>query len=55
MIPDIEHADIGFHLLPLLVNRMAGWKTNDYLVDIGTVENLRKAEMEWSIINKEMI
>jgi mannose-1-phosphate guanylyltransferase len=55
MIPDIELADIGFHLLPRLVNRMAGWKTDDYLIDIGTIENLRKAESEWLLINKEMI
>lgn len=55
MIPDIEQADIGFHLLPLLVNRMAGWKTDDYLIDIGTIENLRKAEMEWPLFNKEKI
>jgi mannose-1-phosphate guanylyltransferase len=53
MIPDLGCADIGFHLLPQLVNKMAGWKTNDYLIDIGTIENLRKAEQEWQLINKE--
>lgn len=53
LIPDLECSDIGFHLLPQLVNKMAGWRTNDYLIDIGTIENLRKAEQEWKIINKE--
>lgn len=55
MIPDLELTDIGFHLLPRLVNRMAGWETDDYLIDIGTMENLRKAENEWSLINKEIL
>lgn len=53
LIPDKEGADIGFDLLPQLVNKMAGWRTNDYLIDIGTIENLRKAEQEWQLINKE--
>jgi mannose-1-phosphate guanylyltransferase len=39
--------DIGFDLLPLFVNRMSGWLTNDYLIDIGTLENLEKARKEW--------
>jgi mannose-1-phosphate guanylyltransferase len=55
LIPDIEQADIGFHLLPRLVNRMAGWKNDDYLMDIGTIENLRKAEIEWPLLNKEFV
>jgi len=53
LIPDFECTDIGFHLLPQLVNNMAGWMTKDYLIDIGTIENLRKAEQEWLLINKE--
>lgn len=48
MIPDDKMpADIGFDLLPLLVNKMSGWKTSDYLIDIGTHENLAKARLEW--------
>lgn len=40
-------ADIGFDLLPLLVNHMSGWKTSNYLIDIGTHDNLAKARAEW--------
>ncbi|MDQ7799454.1 MAG: nucleotidyltransferase family protein [Candidatus Edwardsbacteria bacterium] len=47
MIPDRETADIGFDLLPLLSGKMKGWITDDYLIDIGTLENLRKAGEEW--------
>jgi mannose-1-phosphate guanylyltransferase len=54
LIPEIDYADIGFHLLPLLVNKMAGWQTSDYLIDIGSIENLKKAEQEWPLINKEL-
>jgi len=54
LIPELEITDIGFHLLPQLVGRMAGWKTNDYLIDIGTFDNLQKATREWyKIIEKE--
>ena len=52
LIPNYELTDIGFHLLPQLINRMAGWKTDDYLMDIGTIQNLEKANREWkNIIN----
>jgi mannose-1-phosphate guanylyltransferase len=47
MIPDRDNADIGFDLLPLLSGRMKGWITDDYLIDIGTLENLQKADEEW--------
>ncbi|MGE5621366.1 MAG: nucleotidyltransferase family protein [archaeon] len=55
LIPEYEITDIGYHLLPKLVGRMAGWKTDDYLIDIGTIENLRKAEHEWSQIKKRSL
>jgi mannose-1-phosphate guanylyltransferase len=55
LIPDIEMADIGYHLLPRLINKMKGWRTNDYLIDVGTIENLKKAENEWPLINKVML
>jgi mannose-1-phosphate guanylyltransferase len=51
-IPDKELADIGFDLLPRLQNRMAGIELEDYLADIGTIESLNKAQIEWQkIIN----
>lgn len=44
-------ADIGFDLLPLLVNKMSGWKTDSYLIDIGTHANLAKARAEWPLLS----
>ena len=35
--------DIGNHLLPKFINQMKGFIINDYLLDIGTMENYRKA------------
>jgi mannose-1-phosphate guanylyltransferase len=43
-------ADIGFDLLPLLVGKMSGYKINDYLIDIGTHNNLEKARQDWPLI-----
>jgi mannose-1-phosphate guanylyltransferase len=54
LIPNLEIADIGFHLLPQLVGKMAGWRSRDFLIDVGTIDNLNKANNEWSkIIKKE--
>lgn len=50
LIPYYELTDIGFHLLPQLINKMSGWQTNDYLIDIGTKENLDRANREWALI-----
>lgn len=47
LIPTKELTDIGFDLLPILVNKMRGWVTNDYLIDIGNLEHLKRAELEW--------
>jgi mannose-1-phosphate guanylyltransferase len=44
-------ADIGFDLLPLLVGKMSGYKMNDYLIDIGTHQNLEKAKQDWPLLN----
>ena len=43
-------ADIGFDLLPLLVDKMSGYKINDYLIDIGTHKNLEKARQDWPLL-----
>jgi mannose-1-phosphate guanylyltransferase len=54
LIPKNEITDIGFHLIPKLVSRMNGWLIEDYLIDIGTHENLRYAETKWSLfVNKK--
>ena len=39
--------DFGKDVLPKLVGEMYGWNTDGYLIDIGTMENYRKANEEW--------
>jgi mannose-1-phosphate guanylyltransferase len=46
-IPDNDPVDIGFHVLPRLVGRMAAYKIDEYLIDIGTMENYRLAQESW--------
>jgi len=46
-IPQQIPADIGFHLLPQLVNKMAAYPISEYLVDIGTLTSYRKAQTTW--------
>jgi len=47
VIPDSESSDIGFHVLPKLVGRMAAYPIRDYLTDIGTLENYEQAQALW--------
>jgi mannose-1-phosphate guanylyltransferase len=46
-IPDNSPVDIGFHVLPRLVGRMAAYEIDEYLIDIGTMENYRLAQESW--------
>jgi mannose-1-phosphate guanylyltransferase len=46
-IPHRVPADIGFHVLPNLVGRMAAFPVSDYLLDIGTLENYQIAQASW--------
>jgi len=46
-IPEKMPADIGFHVLPQLVGRMLGYRIQDYLIDIGTMENYERAQVTW--------
>ena len=46
-IPNQIPADIGFHVLPKLVGRMAAYRISDYLLDIGTPENYKAAQLNW--------
>lgn len=43
--------DIGAHLLPTLVGAMNGTLIQGYLRDVGTHENLRRAEAEWKLVS----
>ncbi len=46
-IPHQTPADIGFHLLPRIVGRMAAYPISEYLVDIGTREKYEYAQRTW--------
>lgn len=46
-----DNIDFGKDVLPLLVNKMYGYEMKDYLLDIGTLENYKKAQGEWQIDN----
>jgi len=39
--------DLGYHVLPRLVGHMYGYVIGEYLLDIGTPENLARAREEW--------
>lgn len=47
VIPETTPVDIGFHVLPQLTGRMFGYWIHDYLIDIGTLENYKKAQLTW--------
>ncbi|MHB8217430.1 MAG: nucleotidyltransferase family protein [Candidatus Sulfotelmatobacter sp.] len=46
-IPKDTPADIGFHVLPRLTGRMVAFPIHDYLIDIGTMENYKRAQATW--------
>lgn len=47
-IPEEGTVDFGKDVLPGLLGQMYGWEINDYLIDIGTMENYKKAKEEWN-------
>ncbi len=46
-IPVKQTCDFGKDVLPKLVNKMYGYQINDYLLDIGNLDNYEKAQKEW--------
>jgi mannose-1-phosphate guanylyltransferase len=52
-IPDSIPADIGFHVLPRLVGRILAFPINDYLIDIGTLENYQVAQATWTGLHED--
>jgi len=46
-IPEIVPVDLGFHVLPRIVGRMAAYQISDFIVDIGTLETYRSAQNTW--------
>jgi mannose-1-phosphate guanylyltransferase len=47
LIPSSVPADIAVHLLPRLLGRMRAYPIAEYLLDIGTLPNYRKAQITW--------
>jgi mannose-1-phosphate guanylyltransferase len=47
VIPEQSPVDLGFHVLPRLVGRMAAYRISDFLIDIGTMESYRTAQLTW--------
>jgi len=47
VIPDATPVDLGFHVLPQLVGRMAAFRISDFLIDMGTLETYRTAQTAW--------
>ncbi|MBZ5501610.1 MAG: nucleotidyltransferase family protein [Acidobacteriia bacterium] len=46
-IPDNYPVDLGFHVLPQIVGRMAAYRIPEFLIDIGTLETYRAAQDIW--------
>jgi len=46
-IPNRLPADIGFDVLPRMVNKMSAYEISDYLLDIGTIQNYKQAQATW--------
>jgi mannose-1-phosphate guanylyltransferase len=46
-IPEDQVVDLGHHVLPKLVGRMYGYVIEEYLQDIGTMENYLDALRQW--------
>jgi mannose-1-phosphate guanylyltransferase len=46
-IPEQCPVDLGFHVLPRLIGRMAAYRITDFIIDIGTLETYRAAQETW--------
>jgi mannose-1-phosphate guanylyltransferase len=47
MIPGESPVDLGFHVLPRIVGRMAAYRIPDFLIDVGTLETYQIAQETW--------
>ena len=47
VIPSAVPSDLGFQVFPRLVGRMAGYVTDEYLKDIGTLSSYEMAQHTW--------
>jgi mannose-1-phosphate guanylyltransferase len=39
--------DLGFHVLPRMVGRMAAYRISEFIIDMGTPETYREAQLMW--------
>jgi mannose-1-phosphate guanylyltransferase len=46
-IPHMSPVDLGFHVLPQIVGRLAAYRIPDFLMDVGTLETYRAAQETW--------
>jgi mannose-1-phosphate guanylyltransferase len=46
-IPQRTPADLGFDVLPRLINRMSAYPISEFIMDIGTVQNYSLAQDRW--------
>jgi mannose-1-phosphate guanylyltransferase len=51
-IPEGDFADCGSDIIPKLVGKMHGYLINEYLIDVGTLSNYRRAVVEWRDISR---
>jgi mannose-1-phosphate guanylyltransferase len=49
--PSVRPYDFGGHVLPTMIGRINGVLLQGYIRDVGTLENLRRAEREWSALH----
>jgi mannose-1-phosphate guanylyltransferase len=47
-IPPKRPADIGFDVFPQLAGKMFAYETDEYVLDIGTMENYQRAQCTWA-------
>lgn len=45
---DKRLVDFGFDVFPSLIGKIYGYEIEEYLLDIGTLENYKRANKEWS-------
>jgi mannose-1-phosphate guanylyltransferase len=50
-IPAKQPADLGFDVLSHLGGRMLAYPLTDYVIDIGTIETYREAQVSWPGLN----
>jgi|SRR5215469_15098293 len=52
-LPNAVPADIGYHVLPQLTGRIAGYELRDYVKDIGTVQTYEEVQQNWPGLQQE--